>query len=117
MNSNKTSPNKHLQTTTHDFLIYKDGNDEIKVRVMLINNDLWLTQDLIAELFGTARSTITEHINNILKDGELKSETSVGISDISSGGRRFYQKITDIYSSCSIDYDKNSEITKGFFKC
>ena len=35
---------------------------------MLINNDLWLTQDLIAELFGTARSTITEHINNIINE-------------------------------------------------
>lgn len=180
-----------FQITNHDFLIYKDGNNNVKVRVMLINNDLWLTQDLIAELFGTARSTITEHINNILKDGELSERTSVGISDISSGGRkpkiynldmiiavgyrvnskkatnfriwatkvlkeymikgvvmdderlknpnyifgedyfeetlerirnirsserRFYQKITDIYSQCSIDYDKDSEITKTFFK-
>lgn len=43
---------------------------------MLINRDLWLTQDLIAELFGTARSTVTEHINNILKEGELSKETS-----------------------------------------
>ena len=180
-----------FQITNHDFLIYKDGNNNVKVRVMLINNDLWLTQDLIAELFGTARSTITEHINYILKDGELSERTSVGISDISSGGRkpkiynldmiiavgyrvnskkatnfriwdtkvlkeymikgvvmdderlknpnyifgedyfeetlerirnirsserRFYQKITDIYSQCSIDYDKDSEITKTFFK-
>ena len=191
MNSNITNRYNHLQVTTHDFLIYKDGNNDVKVSVMLINNDLWLTQNLIAELFGTARSTITEHINNILKDGELKEETSVGISDISSGGRkpkiynldmiiavgyrvnskkatnfriwatkvlreymikgfvmdderlknpkfifgedyfdemlerirnirsserRFYQKITDIYSSCSVDYDKDSEITKEFFK-
>ena len=191
MNGKIRNDNDSLQTTTHDFLIYKDGNDNVKISVMLINNDLWLTQDLIAELFGTARSTITEHINNILKEGELKEETSVGISDISSGGRkpkiynldmiiavgyrvnskkatnfriwatkvlreymikgfvmdderlknpnyifgedyfdemlerirnirsserRFYQKITDIYSSCSVDYDKDSEITKEFFK-
>ena len=191
MNSNITNQNSYLQITTHDFLIYRDGNNDVKVSVMLINNDLWLTQDLIAELFGTARSTITEHINNILKEGELKEENSVGISDISSGGRkpkiynldmiiavgyrvnskkatnfriwatkvlreymikgfvmdderlknpnyifgedyfeemlerirnirsserRFYQKITDIYSSCSVDYDKDSEITKEFFK-
>ena len=191
MNSNITNQNSYLQITAHDFLIYKDGNNNVKVSVMLINSDLWLTQDLIAELFETARSTITEHINNILKEGELKEETSVGISDISSGGRkpkiynldmiiavgyrvnskkatnfriwaskvlreymikgfvmdderlknpnyifgedyfeemserirnirsserRFYQKITDIYSSCSVDYDKDSEITKEFFK-
>ena len=68
---------KELQVTDYDFLIYKDGNSDIKVSVMLINNDLWLTQDLIAELFNTARSTITEHISNILNDCELSEKTSV----------------------------------------
>ncbi len=37
------------------------------------------------------------------------------IRDIRSSERRFYQKITDIYSQCSADYDKNSEETKDFF--
>ena len=37
------------------------------------------------------------------------------IRDIRSSERRFYQQITDIYAECSIDYDYNSEITKGFF--
>ena len=35
---------------------------------------------------------------------------------LSDDEKRFYQKITDIYSSCSVDYDKDSEITKEFFK-
>ena len=37
------------------------------------------------------------------------------IRDIRSSERRFYQKITDIYSQCSADYDINSPITKEFF--
>lgn len=37
------------------------------------------------------------------------------IRDIRSSERRFYQKITDIYSQCSADYDVNSETTKDFF--
>lgn len=37
------------------------------------------------------------------------------IRDIRSSERRFYQKITDIYSQCSADYDVNSSITKDFF--
>ncbi len=180
-----------LQITKHDFLIYKDDNNDVKVNVLLINNDIWLTQNLIAELFGVSRSTITEHINNILNSGELDESNTVGKTDIDnskkpvkiynldmiiavgyrvnskkathfriwatkvlreyliagfvmdderlknpnyifgedyfekllerirnirSSERRFYQKITDIYSSCSIDYDKDSEITKKFFK-
>ena len=182
---------KDLQITNHDFLIYRDGNNDVKVSVMLINNDIWLTQNLIAELFGVGRSTITEHINNILNSGELTENNTVGKADVDhskkpvkiynldmiiavgyrvnskkatnfriwatkvlreyiikgfvmdderlknpkfifgedyfdemlerirnirSSERRFYQKITDIYSLCSIDYDKDSEITKEFFK-
>ncbi len=58
-----------FQITNHNFIIYKDDSDNVKVNVMLINHDLWLTQYLIAELFETARSTITEHIGNIFKSG------------------------------------------------
>ncbi len=37
------------------------------------------------------------------------------IRDIGSSDRRFYQKITDIYSLCSADYNSDTEITKKFF--
>lgn len=181
----------NLQVTNHDFLIYRDSTGDIKVNVMLINNDLWLTQNLIAELFGVARSTITEHITNIFNEGELDKNNTVGKTDIinskkpvkiynldviiavgyrvnskkatnfriwatkvlkeymikgvvmdderlknpnyifgedyfeetlerirniRSSERRFYQKITDIYTQCSVDYDKESDTTKTFFK-
>lgn len=74
--------NKNLQITNHDFLIYRDSNNDVKVSVMLINNDIWLTQNLIAELFGVGRSTITEHINNILNSGELDENNTVGKTDL-----------------------------------
>ncbi len=37
------------------------------------------------------------------------------IRDIHSSERRFYQKITDIYAQCSVDYDPNSKLTENFF--
>ncbi len=42
-------------------------------------------------------------------------EQPARIRDIRSSERRFYQKITDIYAACSVDYDLNTEITKNFF--
>lgn len=65
-----------------NFVIYTDENNDVKVEVMLINEDLWLTQNLIAELFGVTRSTITEHINNIFKEGELSENNTVGKTDV-----------------------------------
>lgn len=60
-----------------EFLLYTDENGDVKVRVMLINDDLWLTQDLIAELFGKDRTVITRHINNIFTEGELDEKSNV----------------------------------------
>ena len=37
------------------------------------------------------------------------------IRDIRSSERRFYQKITDIYAQCSVDYNKDADITRRFF--
>lgn len=38
------------------------------------------------------------------------------VREIRASERRFYQKITDIYAECSIDYDPNAKITQTFFK-
>lgn len=54
-----------------DFLIYQNQEGNIKVDVRLHEETVWLTQDQMAQLFGKGRSTITEHIGNIFKEGEL----------------------------------------------
>ena len=58
---------KDLQITNHDFLIYRDSNNDVKVSVMLINNDIWLTQNLIAELFGVLLNIIIYFWNKVNK--------------------------------------------------
>lgn len=58
--------------------------DNLSLDVSLTSDgDAWLTQEQISILFDKARSTITEHINNIFKQGILDEGSSVGISDIS----------------------------------
>lgn len=37
------------------------------------------------------------------------------IKEIRTSERRFYQKVTDIFAECSIDYNKNSEIANNFY--
>ena len=99
--------NKNLQITNHDFFIYRDSNNDIKVSVMLINNDIWLTQNLIAELFGVGRSTITEHINNILNSGELDENNTVGKTDIDNSKKPV--KIYNLDMIIAVGYRVNSK--------
>jgi hypothetical protein len=54
-----------------EIIIYQNKEGNIRIDVRLEDETVWLTQDQMAVLFGKARSTITEHIRNIFKEGEL----------------------------------------------
>jgi len=57
-----------------EILIYQTEDGQTKIQTRLENETVWLTQSQMAELFGKGRSTITEHINNLFKEGELDEE-------------------------------------------
>ena len=56
---------------------FTDNDFELDVRADSENETVWLTQEEIALLFGSSRSTITYHINNIFTSEELNENTSV----------------------------------------
>jgi hypothetical protein len=56
---------------TGEILIYQNQEGSVKVDVRLEEETVWLTQEQMALLFGKGRSTITEHIGNIFREGEL----------------------------------------------
>ena len=179
--------------TLKELVLYQSENTNRTIEVLYDNEDFWLTQKTMSELFNVAENNITYHLQNIFKSGELNKnsvtqkirvtasdgknyntnfysldaiiavgyrvnskeatdfriwatntlkeyikkgfvlntellkngpkfgkdyfdELLVKIKEIRASERRFYQKITDIYRECSYDYDKNSEITKEFYK-
>lgn len=174
-----------------NFVIFKTATGKVNIDVFFKDNNLWLTQKKMGELFEVETNTINYHLKEIFKSGELEEDSvirkirttaddgkgymtsfysldaiiSVGyrvnshqatqfriwatkilkeftikgfamdddrlkqikhfgkdyfdellerIREIRASERRFYQKVTDIYS-LSADYDKGSPITKDFF--
>lgn len=57
-----------------DFILFKTEDEKISVDVRIEDETVWLTQEQMALLFGKARSTITEHIQNVFKEAELNEE-------------------------------------------
>ena len=182
-----------------DFLIYRNGEENISVNAVVHDESIWLTQKAMSELFGVGVPAINKHLKNIFSDGELNEKEVVSKMEITTlhgaiGGktqahetkfynldaiisvgyrvnsrratafriwatsvlkeymvkgfaldderlkqgknlfskdyfrellervrsiraseRRIWQQITDIFAECSIDYDKNSDITKEFY--
>jgi len=59
------------QNSFTEFLLYTTPNGKVKVEIFLRNENIWLTQEKIALLFGVQRSAITKHLKNIFESGEL----------------------------------------------
>lgn len=64
--------NKPETQENSQILIYQSIDGKIKLDVELQQETVWLNQEQMALLFGKARSTISEHIQNIFKEGELE---------------------------------------------
>ena len=61
----------------NEMIIYvsKDGN--IKVDVSIQNEDIWMSQDIMANLYDTTKQNISYHLNNIFKENELNKDSVV----------------------------------------
>ena len=60
----------------NNVIIYQDENGVTKVSVRFSDEDIWLTQKQIAELYDTTQQNISQHIDGIYKDGELDYEAT-----------------------------------------
>ena len=61
----------NLTSSPDNFLLYSSDEGDIRLDVLVNNDTVWLTQKAMQELFGRAKSTISEHISNIFAEGEL----------------------------------------------
>ena len=70
---------EHLQirNSTAEFLIFTSQANENTIEVRIEDETVWLTQKLIAELFGVDVRTINEHLKNIYTEGELVEEATI----------------------------------------
>lgn len=74
----------------NNMLIYQDENGITKVSVRFDEDDIWLTQNQIAELYNTTKQNISFHINNIFNDCELSQNSTVKkyLTVQNEGGRK-----------------------------
>ena len=77
-----------------DFILFKTEDEKISVDVRIEDETVWLTQEQMALLFGKAKSTINEHIQNVFNEGEL--DESISLQKF--GNSEFQQKAPNYYN-------------------
>ncbi|PKP16129.1 MAG: cell filamentation protein Fic [Bacteroidetes bacterium HGW-Bacteroidetes-22] len=82
-----------MKENRSDFILFKTEDEKISVDVRFEDETVWLTQDQMALLFGKAKSTINEHIQNIFNERELEEALCTqkfGISEFSTKPTNVY---------------------------
>lgn len=65
-----------------DIVVYSNEDGSLKLEALLRNESVWLTQQQIAELFGTSLTNLVQHIANIYDEEELEPESSMAMIPI-----------------------------------
>lgn len=95
-----------------NFVLYTTPNGDVNLDILLQDENLWLTQKEISDLFGVSKSTVSHHLSNIYSDGELdKLATVRKFRTVQKEGSRAVQRELEYYnldSIISVGYRVNS---------
>ena len=104
-----------VQNDFTEFLLYTTPNNKVKVEIFLRDENIWLTQDKIAELFGVQRPAITKHLKNIFTSGELhENSVSSILEHTASDGKKYDTKFYNLDAIISVGYRVNSRQATHF---
>jgi death-on-curing family protein len=96
------------ETKKGEIVIYKAAEGP-EIKVKLENETVWLSQEEIAVLFQTDRTSIGRHIRNIYKSSELReNSTCAKIAHVASHGQSYYTNIYNLDVIIAVGYRANS---------
>ena len=97
--------NNDLTNSQNNIIIYTTDDGQVRIEVRLEDENVWLTQNAMAELFDTTRNNITMHIKNIFTEGELE-EKSVSKESLltAKDGKNYNTKFYNLDVIISLGY-------------
>ena len=102
--------------TENKIIIYQTEDGQTQVDVRMENETVWLTQQQIANLFGTKRPAITKHLKNIYASEELDENSTCSILEhVGNEGKQSYStKYYNLDAILSVGYRVNSKNATRF---
>ena len=104
-----------IRNSTVDFLVFTRDAKEEGIEVRVQDNDVWLTQKAIGELFDIDRTVVTKHLKNIFDSGELdENSTCANFAQVADNGKTYQYKFYSLAAIIAVGYRTNSERATQF---
>ena len=90
--------------------VYQTPDGKINIEVLYANENIWLPQKRIAELFDVDRSVVTRHLKNIFSDNELhENSVCASFAHTAEDGKEYQTKFYSLEAIIAVGYRVNSE--------
>ncbi len=103
------------ETQKSQIVIYKSPSGETKIDVRFDGDTVWLTQNALADLFRTTKQNISQHIKNILEEGELQPDSVVkDFLTTATDGKNYAMNYYNLDMIIAVGYRVKSAIATAF---
>jgi len=103
MSKNKKLPDNQIT-------VYQTPDGKINIEVLYANENIWLSQKRIAELFDVDRSVVTKHLKNIFSENELQEDSvCANFAHTAEDGKEYQTKFYSLEAIIAVGYRVNSE--------
>ena len=104
-----------LEPKQNNFILYTTPEGEVKLNVLLEHETIWLTQKMMADLFGVGVPAINKHLSNIFESNELEQDSVISILETTaSDGKNYKTKFYNLDAVISVGYRVNSSKATQF---
>lgn len=113
--SNPKKNKLQIRNSTVDFLVFTRDTHEDGIEVRVQDQDVWLTQKAIGQLFDVDRSVITKHLKSIFESGELAEDsTCAKFAQVADNGKTYQYKFYSLSAIIAVGYRINSDRATQF---
>ncbi len=103
MSKNKKLPDNQIT-------VYQTPDGRINIEVLYANENIWLPQKRIAELFDVDRSVVTKHLKNIFSENELQEDSvRANFAHTAEDGKEYQTNFYSLEAIIAVGYRVNSE--------
>ena len=96
-----------------NIIIYQSEDGGVRIDVRLEEQTVWLTQQQMADLFGSSRTNVVEHIKHIYEDEELNEEaTCRKFRQVRQEGNREVSREIPFYNLDMINYQQWAQVCR-----
>lgn len=104
-----------MQQNENNILIYQDDNGITKVNVRFSDEDVWLTQAQLVEIYQTSKSNVSEHLKHIFEDGELEKDSVVrDFRTTAADGKSYTTHFYNLDVIIALGYRVQSQVATRF---